>query len=118
MVLAYSKFQRTNIHINNLGQLLLGFLEWYGNFDFNKYIIDAGSLNIFIYNEDFRKSPYILDPLQNINIAKNSYNIASTQVLFQKGSKYLYDKKILYDINKLEKGSDIVQGLFKLALTS
>ena len=84
LVYAYVKF---NIFPgNNLGQYLLGFLEFYSNFNFGIFSINVNSNNPFILlNELHECGMLVIDPITNLNVAKSTFKVDQIKSVLTKG---------------------------------
>jgi DNA polymerase sigma len=71
---------------NNLGQYLLGFLEFYSNFNFGIFSINVNSNNPFILlNELHECGMLVIDPITNLNVAKSTFKVDQIKSVLTKG---------------------------------
>jgi len=118
LILAFIKFKNiSNPSIggqNNLGRLLLDFLEFYGRlFNFHQCSIDVNLPNPFILNTDiYDSSPIIYDPLSYLNASKSSFRIDEVSEVFAQALEYLNISKMKYD--KIDSTSNSCNIIFEL----
>jgi hypothetical protein len=113
------KYNNINYNFNNLGNILLEFLDFYSNFNFNYTFIDVNSTK---YNILFKNSPFImrneildqipliLDPITYLNLAKSSYRIEDVQQFFIKTSNFIY--RTLFNFSN-ERNVNIINSIFE-----
>lgn len=95
LILAYIK---ENNNDESLGKKLYGFFEYYGNFIFSMYSINANSDNPFILMDINNKSNVlvIIDPITSLNVAKSSFRMEEIKSAFARGAIVI--NKIYYDL--------------------
>jgi len=71
---------------NNLGQYLLGFLEFYSNLNFGIISINVNLNNPFILlNELHECGMMLIDPITNLNVAKSTFKVDQIKSVLTKG---------------------------------
>ena len=124
LILSYSKYQKIyNLNSDktiNLGYFLIQFLQFFSFFDFNNFLININSPNIYdinIYiNDNVGKSLIIIDPITGVNASKSSYKILEIQKMFLNAYNYFEKEKINYlnEIKKNEKNENNHEPIFGL----
>jgi predicted nucleotidyltransferase len=85
-LLVYAFFKSMICSGNNLGQYLLGFLEFYSNFNFGICSINVNLNNPFIIlNELHDCGMMLIDPITNLNVAKSTYKVDQIKSVLTKG---------------------------------
>ena len=95
LILAYIK---ENNNDESLGKKLYGFFEYYGNFIFSMYSVNANNDNPFILMDINNKSNVlvIIDPITSLNVAKSSFRMEEIKSAFARGAIVI--NKIYYDL--------------------
>ena len=109
-LLLYAYIKSLNISENSVGYYLYGFFEFYSNFNFGIYSINAGLNNPFnILNELHESGIMLIDPITKLNVAKSTFKVDQIKSVFMKGMiiirniiyQKMVDNKIYnYDNNK------------------
>ena len=84
MVTAHLKYLLNNKNTLNLGDLLNGFLHFFGKiFNYTNTTIDLMNKNEpYIITQEFSNVPVFIDPVTRINVAKSSYEHQKIKKLF------------------------------------
>ena len=124
LILSYSKYQKLfnfdPYKKINLGFFLIQFLHFFAFFDFNNFLININSPNIYDINvyitDNVGKSLTIIDPITGVNASKSSYKIREIQKMFLDAYNYFENEKInfLNEINKNEKNENSYETIFGL----
>ena len=86
-LLVYAFVKSMAFPANNLGQYLLGFLEFYSNFNFGIYSINVNLNNPFILLTELHECGMMLmDPITNLNVAKSTFKVDQIKSVLTKGA--------------------------------
>ena len=107
-LLLYAYIKSLNKCENSVGYYLYGFFEFYSNFNFGIYSINAGLNNPFtMLNELHESGIMLIDPITKLNVAKSTFKVDQIKSVLMKGMIII--RNIIYQKMLENKNFDYVR---------